>query len=136
MNFNYLISHEQPNATPPVVGIFIMDLMLDWIVRQGGVSEIEKRNNMKAGMIYDVIDQYEDVYFNSIEKVSRSRMNITWNMKDESVVQRFVQFSEANGFTGIRGHRSLGGIRVSLYNTVSVEQTRRFADLMIEFARK
>ncbi|MEW9700053.1 3-phosphoserine/phosphohydroxythreonine transaminase [Paenibacillus sp. SI8] len=122
--------------TPPVHAIYMMNLVLKWTVQQGGVEQLERKNAAKAKLLYDVIDASEGFYKGSIEHKDRSDMNITWRMKSDELERHFVKQSEANGFEGLAGHRSVGGLRASAYNGVPVEACQALADFMIDFANK
>jgi phosphoserine aminotransferase len=122
--------------TPPVHSIYMMNLVLKWVVEQGGVEQLEKRNAEKARMLYDVIDSSGGFYQGIIMQADRSDMNITWRMANEEMEQRFVKESEQCGFDGLAGHRSVGGLRASAYNAVPVEACKALADFMIEFQRR
>lgn len=125
--------HGSLYHTPPVHSIYLMKLMLEWTVRQGGVGEMEKRSAQKAGMIYDILDASGGFYAGVVETSSRSGMNITWRMRDESLEQRFVQEARRSGLEGLAGHRSVGGMRASVYNAVPIEACEALAGWMTDF---
>jgi phosphoserine aminotransferase len=122
--------------TPPVHAIYMMNLVLKWTLKQGGVACLEKKNAVKAKLLYDVIDASDGFYKGIIDHKDRSDMNITWRMAAEEIERRFVKESELNGFEGLAGHRSVGGLRASAYNGVPLEACQALADFMIHFARK
>ncbi|WP_199618677.1 3-phosphoserine/phosphohydroxythreonine transaminase [Paenibacillus alkalitolerans] len=134
--YSTFVQHNSLYNTPPVHSVYMMKLVLEWVKRQGGVAELEKRNIEKANLLYDVIDVSGGFYRGFIEKPYRSLMNITWRMSDVELEKRFVQESERNGFDGLAGHRSVGGLRASAYNAVSVESCRALADFMIDFQKR
>lgn len=122
--------------TPPAHTIYMVNLVLQWTKKQGGVAALETINEAKAKLIYDVIDASEGFYRGVIEPGSRSIMNITWRMKDAELEQRFVKESEENGFVGLGGHRSVGGLRASAYNAVPYESCKALREFMIDFRLK
>jgi phosphoserine aminotransferase len=122
--------------TPPVHSIYVMNLVLKWVVKQGGVAELEKRNAAKAGMLYKTIDASGGFYKGIVSRADRSDMNITWKMANVDLEQQFVKESVVNGFEGLAGHRSVGGLRASSYNAVPVEACKALADFMVEFQRR
>jgi len=122
--------------TPPVHAIYMMKLMLEWVVRQGGIPELEKRNERKIALLYEAIDGSEGFYQGIVENPFRSVMNATWRMGDEALEKEFLRESELNGFVGLAGHRSVGGLRASAYNAVPVEACEALADFMKDFLRR
>ncbi|MBD0381772.1 3-phosphoserine/phosphohydroxythreonine transaminase [Paenibacillus sedimenti] len=128
--------HKSLYNTPPVHSIYMMNLVLKWTVQQGGVEQLEQQNAAKAKLIYDVIDASGGFYQGIIDAKDRSDMNITWRMANEDMQRKFIKESEAKGFEGLAGHRSVGGLRASAYNGVSLEACRALADYMADFAKK
>ncbi len=126
--------------TPPTFAVYIVGLMMDWIESEGGITAIEKRNDAKAKLLYDTIDASDGFYDCPVEHESRSRMNVVFRVGktggDEVVEKRFSQEAAAAGIVGTPGHRSVGGIRVSLYNAVTVEAVTVLVGFMHEFQRK
>jgi phosphoserine aminotransferase len=122
--------------TPPTFGVYAAGLVFDWVEAQGGVREIEKRNQSKAALLYDEIDA-SGYYQCPVEKESRSLMNVVFRVAggDEAVEKRFVKEAEAAGIAGIKGHRSVGGMRASLYNAVAHEAVEALVDFMRDFEK-
>jgi phosphoserine aminotransferase len=122
--------------TPPTFAVYAVGLMLDWIGSQGGVSTLERRNETKAQVLYDAIDA-SGFYRCPVEKESRSKMNVVFRVADgkDEIESRFAQAAAAAGFVGIKGHRSVGGMRVSLYNAVTLEAVDALVGFMREFER-
>ncbi|MBE9573837.1 MAG: 3-phosphoserine/phosphohydroxythreonine transaminase [Proteobacteria bacterium] len=119
--------------TPPTFTIYVIDLVLTWLEETvGGLKEIEKINEEKASLIYEVIDNSE-IYRGTVELKSRSLMNITFRVRDEELEQRFLAEATKNGLHGLKGHKSVGGCRASLYNAVTIESVRDLARFMREF---
>ncbi|WP_373231074.1 3-phosphoserine/phosphohydroxythreonine transaminase [Cohnella sp.] len=128
--------HKSLYNTPPVHAIYMTKLMLEWVIRQGGIAELEKRNAKKAGFLYEAIDDSGGFYTGIVDKPFRSMMNVTWRMKEEALEKAFVLESQRNGFEGLAGHRSVGGMRASGYNAVSIEACQALADFMNDFRRR
>lgn len=126
--------------TPPTYSIYIMGLVFSWIQEQGGVEQMEQNAIQKSGLVYDVVDKSEGFYNCPLEKDCRSRMNIPVRIGtaegDETLEKLFVKESTERGFLQLKGHRSVGGIRVSLYNAVTVDETRQLVAFMTEFLEK
>ncbi len=123
--------------TPPTFAIYIIGLVMDWIESEGGITGIEKRNNAKAGFLYDAIDSSGGYYSCPVEKSSRSKMNVVFRVAsgNEAVENKFVQDAAAAGIVGIAGHRSVGGMRVSLYNAVTLGAVQSLISFLREFQR-
>jgi phosphoserine aminotransferase len=136
LRYETFLQHQSLYNTPPVHTIYVMNLILKWVIKRGGVKEMEKRNKEKAKLVYDVIDASKGFYNGIIAEKDRSDMNMTWRMSSEELERRFVQESERQGFEGLAGHRSIGGLRASAYNAVPFEACEALADLMIEFQRR
>lgn len=123
--------------TPPTFAIYIIGLVMDWIESEGGITGIEKRNDAKAKLLYDAIDSSGGYYSCPVEKSSRSKMNVVFRVAkgDEGVEKKFVQEAAAAGIVGIAGHRSVGGMRVSLYNAVTLEVVQSLVSFLRDFQR-
>ena len=120
--------------TPPCLPIFTVRETLKWIKELGGVNRMQEINLGKAGMLYDAIDSSR-IYTGTAEKKSRSVMNVCFVMKDEykELEAGFLSFAQSRGMVGIKGHRSVGGFRASIYNALPVESVRALIDVMKEF---
>ena len=135
--FNYK-THAAENSlynTPPVFPIYIVKLVLEWMKEKGGLEVIEEQNRAKQEVIYDAIGQNSDYYFGHAQKDSRSWMNITFRLPTAELEEKFAKESKAAGFIGLKGHRSVGGIRASLYNAMPLEGVDRLAEFMQKFRR-
>jgi phosphoserine aminotransferase len=123
--------------TPPTFAIYIVGLVLEWVEALGGAAGIEKLNDAKAKLLYDVLDA-GGYYHCPVEKASRSRMNVVFRVAggDEAVEKEFGKEAAAAGIAGIQGHRSVGGMRVSLYNAVTIGAVEALVAFMREFERK
>lgn len=119
--------------TPPTFGIYMLGEVLNWVKDLGGLTEISNRNEEKAALIYNVIDQSNGFYLGHAEASSRSLMNITFRLNDEELEKKFLVEAKKEGFVGVNGHRSVGGCRASTYNAVPYEACKAFSEFMIQF---
>ena len=120
--------------TPPVFPIYVMARVLEWIETEGGLAAIDERNRRKAATLYDLMDA-SDFYSGHAEKDSRSSMNVTFRLPSESLEKRFLEKATEKGFVGLKGHRSVGGCRASIYNAFPLEGVQALASFMKEFQR-
>jgi len=131
-------SHVKSNGlfnTPPVFSIWAIKLVLEWIKENGGTKGMAKRATLKSSIIYDTIDSSGGFYKNPVEPAYRSKMNIVFRLPSEELEQKFLAETKAAGMLGLKGHRSVGGLRASIYNAVPIEDVQALADLMKEFQR-
>jgi phosphoserine aminotransferase len=129
--------HVENNSsynTCPVTSIFVVHEVLKWIEDQGGVANIEATNNEKARLIYDILDS-GDYYKGHAEKNSRSKMNLTFRLPSEALEEKFASEASKRGLKGLKGHRSVGGIRASMYNAVPLAGAQKLAEFMKEFKK-
>jgi phosphoserine aminotransferase len=120
--------------TPPVLPIFVVGRTLKWIMKEGGLEKIQARNEKKAKLIYDIFDAYPSFYKGTVvNKEDRSLMNITWTMPTPQIEEKFLSEAKARKMLGLKGHRSVGGCRASLYNACPVESVEALAKFMEEF---
>ncbi|NOZ12812.1 MAG: 3-phosphoserine/phosphohydroxythreonine transaminase [Acidobacteria bacterium] len=120
--------------TPTVFSIYVVHLVLKWIIESGGLGAIEAENRKKAGLLYGAIDEMSDFYTGTVtDKNSRSLMNVTFSLPDRELEQRFVQEAGEINMLGLKGHRSVGGIRASIYNAFPVEGVEKLVEFMKEF---
>lgn len=122
--------------TPPTFGIYLMKLVLEWIKRNGGLDGIGKINTAKKERIYQLMDLHPDYFKGTAKKDSRSWMNVTLRLPSEDLEKKFIAEAKAAGLVGIKGHRSVGGIRFSMYNALPLEGAERAAQFMEEFKKK
>jgi len=135
---NYKI-HAENNSlynTPPVFGIYIVGLVAKWLLSIGGLEAIAKINDEKAKLIYDAIDNSNGFYRGHAEKDSRSKMNITFRLPNEDLEKQFVKEATERGLVGLKGHRSVGGLRASVYNAFPIEGAKALVEFMKEFQQK
>ncbi|MBN2432405.1 MAG: 3-phosphoserine/phosphohydroxythreonine transaminase [Acidobacteria bacterium] len=135
---NYKIHAEKESLynTPPCVAVYVVNLMLKWIKNRGGLGVIESTNRRKAAMLYDTIDELSGFYRGTVEPANRSHMNITFRLPSEDLEKQFIAEATAQDLVGLKGHRSVGGCRASLYNGFPMEGVERLVNFMREFARK
>ena len=119
--------------TPPTFGIYILMLVSRWLLAQGGTAGIEKINRAKAGQLYAAIDNSGGYYRGSAVPAFRSIMNVTWRLPNEELEAKFIQEATARNMVGLKGHRSVGGCRASIYNAVSPEAIDALTGFMQEF---
>jgi phosphoserine aminotransferase len=123
--------------TPPTFGIYILLEIFKWLEAQGGLAAMEKRNAAKAAMIYGVIDSSNGFYKGTVSnREQRSHMNLTYRLPSEELTDEFVKTAAKNEMIGLKGYRTVGGIRASLYNAVPPEGCQALAQFMMDFASK
>jgi phosphoserine aminotransferase len=134
--FNYAEQAKNQSMlnTPATYSWYLCGLVLKWLKEQGGVEGIEQRNIAKAARLYQAIDQ-SALYSNPVEAASRSRMNVPFILSDESLDKPFLAAAEANGLFELKGHRSVGGMRASIYNAMPEAGVQALIDFMAEFER-
>ncbi|MBN2373090.1 3-phosphoserine/phosphohydroxythreonine transaminase [bacterium] len=121
--------------TPPTYAVYIAGLVFQWLKKQGGLKAIEERNIRKAQMLYDLIDSSE-LYKSPVTKSDRSRMNIPFTLKKEGMDDLFLKQAKERGLVTLKGHRSVGGMRASIYNAMPEEGIRRLCEFMKDFQAK
>jgi len=121
--------------TPPVFAVYMMKLVLEWIKGKGGLAGIEKLNEAKKDLLYGAIDAAPDFYKGAAEPAARSWMNVTMRLPNEDLEAKFIADAKKEGFVGMKGHRSVGGIRMSIYNAVSLEDIQKTVDFMDKFRK-
>lgn len=131
---NYIEKDNMFN-TPPTFAVYMLSLVTDWLKRQGGLKVVEDINNAKSEAIYETLNR-SDFYTSPVQPDSRSKMNVVFRMPNETLEAKFVKEAEAAGMTGLKGHRSVGGIRASIYNAVPLAGVEKLVDFMNEFERK
>ena len=135
LDYAAMIKGDSMHNTPPCWCIYMLGLVLKWMDAQGGLSVIEQRKKEKAKILYDVIDA-SSLYKGCAEKDSRSDMNVTFVTGDPEMDKRFIAGAKEIGIENVNGHRSVGGMRASIYNAMSFEGVRALAEYMKEFEKK
>jgi len=134
MDYRNHIKEGSMLNTPPVFAVYVSLLTLQWLKQQGGIDAIEKINNQKAEMLYNAIDN-SALFKATAVKEDRSKMNVCFVMKDASLEKQFLDFAEQRGIYGVKGHRSVGGFRASLYNALPLTSVAYLTDVMREFEK-
>jgi len=130
-------THAKNNSlynTPPTFAVYVLNLVLEWMEKTGGMTAMAERNQQKAKLLYDVIDRSNGFYRGHAAPESRSLMNVTFRLPGEALEKQFVTEAQTAGMVGLTGHRSVGGIRASVYNAVSPETCQVLASFMNDFA--
>jgi phosphoserine aminotransferase len=121
--------------TPPTYAIYIAGLVFKWLERHGGLAAMERSNVAKAQLVYDYLGD-STLFRSPVRASDRSRMNIPFTLRDPSLDETFLKGAEARGMVQLKGHRSVGGMRASIYNAMPIEGVRRLVDYMKEFEAK
>ncbi|HYC40590.1 MAG TPA: 3-phosphoserine/phosphohydroxythreonine transaminase [Chitinophagaceae bacterium] len=135
MDYRAHIENGSLLNTPPVFAIYVSLLTLRWIKAQGGVPVVEQRNAQKAALLYETLDSIP-LFHPTVAREDRSLMNVVFTIEDPLLEKEFLEICRQEGMIGIRGHRTVGGFRISLYNALPVESVQAITGLMKEFAQK
>lgn len=119
--------------TPPAFSIYMVGKVAAWIKSSGGLTEMARRNSIKAKLLYDAIDNSDGFYRGHADKDSRSFMNVTFRLPNEELEKKFVAEALEKNLSGVKGHRSVGGMRASIYNAMPIEGAEALADFMNQF---
>ena len=122
--------------TPPCWGIYMLGLVADWVAENGGAEGMAKRNREKADILYGALEESGGYYRSTVEPDSRSNMNVTFRLPSEDLEKKFVAEADAADFKTLKGHRSVGGIRISMYNATGPESIRALVSFMADFQSK
>ncbi|MEO5941925.1 MAG: 3-phosphoserine/phosphohydroxythreonine transaminase [Ferruginibacter sp.] len=133
MDYRNHIAEDSMLNTPPVFAVYVCMLTLRWLKAQGGVAALEKLNNAKAALLYKEIDENE-LFVGTAAKEDRSKMNLCFVMKDPSLEEAFLKYTKTFNIAAIKGHRSVGGFRASLYNAMPISSVQVLVDAMKSFA--
>ena len=120
--------------TPPTFSWYLAGLVFEWLLEQGGLNTIEKINQQKSAMLYSAIDN-SDFYSNKVGIDYRSKMNVTFQLADDSLDSQFIALAEQQGLKALKGHRFVGGMRASIYNAMSLDGVKALVEFMREFER-
>ncbi|HEY5799123.1 MAG TPA: 3-phosphoserine/phosphohydroxythreonine transaminase [Burkholderiaceae bacterium] len=134
-DWSIVAANDSMFNTPPTYSIYIAGLVFQWLQRQGGVAAMEARNIAKAELLYGALDA-TDFYANRVHPSCRSRMNIPFYLKDESLNDRFLAGAKARGLLQLKGHKSVGGMRASIYNAMPIEGVQALVEYLQDFARE
>ena len=135
---SYKIHAEKKSLynTPPVFSIYALKLVMQWVKEQGGVVEMKNRASKKSGIIYEIIDKSDGFYVNAVDPDYRSKMNVTFRLGNQEQESLFLEEAARAGMQGLTGHRSVGGVRVSLYNGLPMQWAEDFAGFMVDFQKQ
>jgi phosphoserine aminotransferase len=136
LTYNAIAESNSMLNTPNTWGIYLVSLVCEWLREQGGVAAMEKKNREKASILYDAIDSSDGYYRGHAEHDARSMMNVTFRLPTPELDEKFCAGSESLGMEGLRGHRSVGGIRASIYNAFPREGVERLVEFMKDFASR
>ena len=134
LDYKLMADNDSMYNTPPCYCIYIAKLVYEWILGLGGLEKMKEMNEKKANLLYDYLDS-QDYYIAPVEKGSRSMMNVTFVTGDADLDKKFAKEAEANGLKNLKGHRSVGGMRASIYNAMSYEGVEKLVEFMKEFAK-
>jgi phosphoserine aminotransferase len=125
---------DSMHNTPPTYSVYMAGLVFQWMKQQGGVKKMEEINIAKAQLVYDYLDQTE-FYHSPVAKEDRSRMNVPFSLRNDQLDEEFLKQAKARGLSELKGHRSVGGMRASIYNAMPVEGVRALVEFMREFEK-
>jgi len=134
--FDYQVqaSADSMHNTPPTYSVYMAGLVFQWLKKQGGVKKMEEINIAKAQLVYDYLDQTE-FYHSPVAKEDRSRMNVPFSLRNDKLDEEFLKQAKARGLSELKGHRSVGGMRASIYNAMPVEGVRALVEYMRDFEK-
>jgi len=135
LTYTTLAEKKSLYNTPPAFAVYMVKLVLEWVKKQGGLHGVERFNATKKDRIYQVMDNDPDFFRGTVEPDSRSWMNITMRLPSEDLEKKFIAEAKTAGLVGLKGHRSVGGIRVSLYNAMPLEGAEKVASFMEAFRK-
>ncbi len=127
--------NESMYNTPPTYGLYIAGLVFQWLKKNGGLAAMQKVNNEKAGLIYGVLES-SSFYSSPVAKEDRSIMNVPFRLKSESLDEEFLKQAKSRGMIQLKGHRSVGGMRASIYNAMPIEGVRALVEFMRDFEKR
>jgi phosphoserine aminotransferase len=134
LDYKVQADNDSMYNTPPTYALYVAGLVLQWLKRRGGLAEMEKVNVAKAQLIYDLLDASR-FYASPVARPDRSRMNVPFTLRDASLDETFLQQAKQRGLLQLKGHRSVGGMRASIYNAMPLEGVHALVDFMRDFER-
>ena len=136
-SYNTFLENRSLYNTPPTFAIYVVGLVLKWIEAEGGLAAMEARNKRKAAVLYDTLDALTPFYQPTVtDKADRSLMNVTWRLRDESLEPELLAEAKKADMDGLKGHRSVGGFRASIYNAFPEKGVQALAGLLRDFAQR
>ena len=136
LNYKTHVENDSMFNTPNTFGIYIIGLVAKWLLKNGGLDKMHEANKKKAGLLYNCIDESNGYYKGHAEKDSRSLMNITFNLATEELEKKLITEALSAGFSGLKGHRSVGGLRASIYNAFPAKGVEDLVAFMKDFQKK
>ena len=136
LDYRALAANNSMLNTPNTWGIYIINLVCEWLKKNGGLEAMESKNEAKAKILYDAIDASDGYYRGHAENEARSLMNVTFRLPSEELEKQFATEATAKGLDGLKGHRSVGGLRASIYNAFPREGVEALVEFMKDFAQK
>lgn len=136
MRYDLHAENDSMYNTPPMFQIYMVKLVMEWVRESGGLAQMEKNAEARAKLIYDVVDTYGDYYSCPVNREDRSRMNLCFRLPTEELEAAFIAEAQKREMSGLKGHRSVGGCRASLYNAMPIEGAQALARFMVEFMEK
>ena len=133
LDYQFHDKNESLGNTPPMFPIYVMGKVLDWMEENGGLTEFERRAEIRSSLIYEVIDNSDGWYSSPVATGSRSMMNIIFHLPDETLENKFIEEATALDLINLKGHRSVGGVRTSLYNAMPIESVEILSNFMKDF---
>jgi phosphoserine aminotransferase len=134
LRYKTYIEKQSMFNTPPTFAIYMVKLVTDWIIEQGGLEIIEEINDTKSECLYETLDS-SSFYITPVESASRSKMNVVFRLPSEELEAKFIREAAENGMVGLKGHRSVGGIRASIYNAMPLAGVEKLIDFIREFEK-
>jgi phosphoserine aminotransferase len=135
LDYKLMAANDSMLNTPPTFSVYLAGLTFRWLLERGGLEGIERVNIRKAAILYDYLDS-QDFYSNPVDRQDRSRMNVPFRLRDDKLDAPFLAQAEARGLSQLKGHRSVGGMRASIYNAMPVEGVVALVEFMEEFRKK
>ena len=136
MDYAVMAENGSMLNTPPTFAIYVAGLVFQWLKRQGGLAEVEKINKHKAELLYNCIDGSEGFYRNPVRVADRSRMNVPFTLLRPELDATFLSESKATGLASLKGHKSVGGMRASIYNAMPTDGVRALVEFMNDFRKR
>jgi phosphoserine aminotransferase len=132
MDYRVHIENDSLLNTPPVFAVYVSLLTLQWIQKEGGLREMEMRAHERANLLYNYLDESK-IFKPKVDKEDRSLMNAVFTIDDPNTEEKFLQLCKENGMIGVKGHRSVGGLRISMYNALPLSSVQTLIDMMKKF---
>lgn len=129
-----VVKNDSAYNTIPIFTLHIIDLVLQRLLEQGGIESQQKENEEKAKILYEALDKFPEFYNLPVDKKYRSKMNVVFTIKKDGLDSKFLEEATKLNLTGLKGHRSVGGFRASLYNAVELSSVKLLVDFVTKFA--